>query len=86
MLTTPRHRVDELPDAERHGMGRITALLVDEFGGRYDSGVIEQCISEFLDEMSPTATITTYLPLLAERRVRERMRTQSSRALPGSAE
>jgi hypothetical protein len=43
----PRQCVDELPDAEQLGMGRITALLVDEFGGRYGSGVIEQFVSEF---------------------------------------
>ena len=73
---TPRQRVDELPDAEQLGMGRITTRLVDEFGGRYGSGVIEQFVSEFLDEMIPTATITTYLPLLAERSVRDRIRTR----------
>lgn len=43
----PRQRVDELPDAEQLGMRRITTLLVDEFGGRYGSGVIEHFISEF---------------------------------------
>ena len=81
MLMTPRQRVDELPDAEQLGMRRITTLLVDEFGGRYGSGVIEQFLSEFLDEMIPTATITTDLPLVAERSVRDRIRTRPPASL-----
>jgi hypothetical protein len=75
MRMVPSGHIDLLLSAEL-GMRRITSLLVDEFGGRYGSGVIEQFVSEFLDEMVPTATITTFLPLLAERGGRERTRAR----------
>lgn len=39
---------------------------------RADSAVIDRLIAEALDELTP-ATVSTFLPILVERRVRDRL-------------
>lgn len=66
--------INELADVEQLGLRRITGILIDEFEGAFAPGVIERFIAEFLDETIPTAKVTAFLPLLAERSVRDRIR------------
>lgn len=76
-----RH-IEELSVAEQIGVRRITSRLIDEFAGACNPGEIEQFVSEFLDEMIPSATVTRFLPLLAEHSVRDRVRAYPVPARP----
>ncbi len=45
---------------------------------------VERLIDEALDELTP-ANVTTYLPILVERRVRDRVQHRSTAAKPPTA-
>lgn len=57
------------------GMLRRNALtLAQEFVGVYAAETVEHCLRDSFERLAATATVTTYLPLLAERFARERLR------------
>lgn len=47
--------------------------LVDEFDGRVGPTTVERFLTSSYQELVPTATVPTYLPLLAERFARQRL-------------
>ena len=52
----------------------VTARLEPQFAGTFGAETIERFVVDSLDRLLPTAKVTTYLPLLAERFARERLR------------
>lgn len=50
------------------------ARLAREFDGVYGAETVERFLSSSLDQLADTATIPTFLPLLAERFARQRLR------------
>jgi protein-tyrosine-phosphatase len=67
-------RLDELPLDQQHLVRRVVARLEPDFAGTFGSETIERFVVDSLDQLMPTATITTYLPVLAERFAKERLR------------
>jgi hypothetical protein len=63
-------------DVERLEVVESVRPRLQELGAPAD---VDRAIDEALDELTP-ANVTTYLPILVERRVRDRMRRRSESA------
>ncbi len=66
--------LDALPLDQQHLVRRAAASLEREFAGTFGRETVERFVADSLEQLVPTATITTYLPLLTERFARERLR------------
>ncbi|WP_030483986.1 arsenate reductase ArsC [Nocardioides aequoreus] len=67
-MSTPTALPEHQPD-----LHNATARLAEEFRGRYGSETIARLLRSSYDELLATASIVTYVPLLAERFTRERL-------------
>lgn len=77
MTDTPmvsRRTWESLHMDERIALKRAAANLADEFGGIYGAETIERFLASSFDQFSSRSTITKFLPLLAERFARQRLR------------
>jgi arsenate reductase len=68
MTSTPVPPASELP-----ALGGAAHRLAAEFRGTYGAETIERFLHSSYDEFSSSATVRTYLPLLAERFARQRL-------------
>jgi arsenate reductase len=59
---------------QRAALVSAVARLTREFSGRFDTATIEWFLNASYDELAPRATVTNFLPLLAERFARQRLR------------
>ena len=66
--------LDALPLDQQHLVRRAAASLEHEFAGTFGRETVERFVADSLEQLVPTATVTTYLPLLTERFARERLR------------
>lgn len=67
-MSTPTTLPEHQPDLH-HATGR----LAEEFRGRYGAETIARLLRSSYDELLATASIVTFVPLLAERFARERL-------------
>ncbi len=74
---TLRSFMDELSVENRQIVRRACANLANEFVGVCGPETVERCVADSLSQLTPTATIPTFLPLLAERFARERLRAMA---------
>jgi len=72
MLHSPH--LDALPLDQQKLVRHASATLERELAGTFGPETIERFIIDSLDKLAPTATVTTFLPLLTERFARERLR------------
>ena len=54
---------------------RVVEQLVHEFAGVFARETVQACVLDSYERLQPGARITTYLPLLAHRFARERLRS-----------
>jgi protein-tyrosine-phosphatase len=66
--------VEELSDAERATVRTIVDRVALDVVGVFSVPTIERFVAESFVSLAHAATVTTYLPLLTERFVRERLR------------
>jgi arsenate reductase len=66
--------LDALPLDEQQLVRSVTSRLEPQFTGTFGPETIERFVLDSLDRMLPTTRITTYLPVLAERFAKERLR------------
>jgi protein-tyrosine-phosphatase len=66
--------LDALPLDQQTLVRHASATLEREFAGTYGPETIERFIIDSLEQLVPTATVSTFLPLLTERFARERLR------------
>ena len=66
--------LDMLPPDQQRLVLRSAAYLEQEFAGTFGRETVERFITDSLDELVPSATVTAFLPLLTERFARERLR------------
>ena len=66
--------VDQLPLAEQHLVRGVARRLENEFAGTFGRETIERFLADSLDQLVPNAKVTSFLPLLAERFARDRLR------------
>jgi len=68
MSTNPTNTLD------RHlALNSAVARLAEEFAGIYNAETIERFLQSSLEKLTDTATVTTFVPLLAERFARQRL-------------
>jgi arsenate reductase (thioredoxin) len=65
---------DNLPLNQQNLVSHATARLEREFDGIFGPETVERFIIDSLDQLAPTAKVTTFLPLLTERFARERLK------------
>ena len=65
---------DNLPLDQRQLVRSVTGRLQREFAGTFGAETIERFVVDSLEQLLPTAKITSFLPVLAERFARERLR------------
>ena len=65
--------IDALPLDQQHLVRSAAARLEREFTGTFGRETVERFIADSLEQLMPTATVTTFLPLLTERFARERL-------------
>jgi len=65
--------LDSLPLDQQHLVRRSAARLEDEFAGTFGRETVERFIADSLQQLVPTATVTSFLPLLTERFARDRL-------------
>jgi arsenate reductase len=63
-----------MPPDQQHLVHRVTAELEPQFSGTFGHETIQRFVVDSLDRLLPTATITTYLPVLTEKFAQERLR------------
>ncbi len=66
--------LDALPLDQQHLVRSVTSRLEPQFTGTFGPETIERFVLDSLDRLLPTTKITTYLPVLAERFAKERLR------------
>jgi protein-tyrosine-phosphatase len=66
-------RVSDLPLEQQHLVRRVVARLEPRFSGTFGPETIERFVTDSLEQLMPTATITTFLPVLAEKFAIERL-------------
>ncbi len=66
--------LEALPLNQQHLVRSAAASLEREFAGTFGRETVERFVADSLEQLVPTATITTYLPLLTERFARDRLR------------
>ena len=67
-------RMPSLPLDQQHLVRTVTARLEPEFAGTFGVETIGRFVVDSLEQLLPTATITAFLPLLAEKFARQRLR------------
>lgn len=66
--------LNELSVEARYLIRQAAARLHDQFQGVLNSETIERFLADSLDRLVPQANVTTWIPLLAERFTRDRLR------------
>jgi len=66
--------LEQLPDEVQHALSIAATTLAEEFAGTFGVETIEQFLATSYDQFAARARITTYLPLMAERFARQRLR------------
>ena len=66
-------RLANLPLDQRHLVHQVAAHLEPQFAGTLGKETIERFVIDSLEKLLPTAKITTFLPVLAEKFARERL-------------
>ena len=68
-------------------LGRVVELLTDEFAGVFAGEMVRDCVLDSYERLRSGARVLTYLPLLAHRFARERLRAcaLATGALPKDA-
>jgi protein-tyrosine-phosphatase len=66
--------LDALPLDQQHLVHSVTSRLEPQFIGTFGPETIERFVLDSLDRLLPTTKIATYLPVLAERFAKERLR------------
>lgn len=66
--------LEALPLDQQQLVRRSAAYLEREFVGTFGRETVERFIADSLEQLVPTATVTSFLPLLTERFARERLR------------
>jgi protein-tyrosine-phosphatase len=59
---------------QRHALRVVSATLHDEFGGTFSTETIERFLETSYDQFADRAKFTNFLPLMAERFARQRLR------------
>lgn len=66
--------LERLPLDQQHLVRTVTARLAPSFAGVFGTETIERFVLDSLEQLLPTARVTTYLPVLAEKFAKERLR------------
>ncbi len=66
--------LSHLPVDQQHLVRGVTARLESQFAGTFGVETIERFVVDSLDKLLPSATVTSFLPVLAEKFARERLR------------
>jgi protein-tyrosine-phosphatase len=66
--------MDDLTIDQRYAIASAAATLKDEFSGTFGVETIEQFLVTSYDQFANRATVTTFLPLMAERFARQRLK------------
>lgn len=66
-------RLDSLPLDQQHLVRKLTSTLEDKFAGTFGRETIERFVIDSLELLLPTATVTTFLPVLAEKFTKDRL-------------
>jgi protein-tyrosine-phosphatase len=67
-------QISNLPLDQQQTVRSVTSRLESTFTGTFGSETIQRFVIDSLEQLTPTATVTTYLPLLAEKFAKERLR------------
>lgn len=70
---TPPQAIDDLPLDLQHVVKSATSRLERQFAGTFGPETIERFLVDSVVRMVPTAKVTSFLPVLAERFARERL-------------
>jgi len=73
MMTTTARNWDSLSIDQQLALRTATANLGIQFAGIYGKETIERFLTTSFDQFASTATVTHFLPLLAERFARQRL-------------
>jgi protein-tyrosine-phosphatase len=71
---TTSHPVPDRGLDQAHALRSATERLAHEFEGTFGAETIERFLASSYDQFAGRATVTTFLPLLAERFARQRLR------------
>ena len=71
---TNRSRLEALPLDQQIVVRRVVANVAQSFAGTFGPETIERFVVDSLAQLVPTAKVTTFLPVLAEKFAKERLR------------
>ncbi|MGD9794239.1 MAG: arsenate reductase ArsC [Acidimicrobiia bacterium] len=63
-----------MPLDQRQLVNRVTATLQAQFSGTFGPETIQRLVIDSLEKLAPTATITSFLPVLTEKFTKDRLR------------
>jgi arsenate reductase (thioredoxin) len=84
---TDQQQLSDMPLDQQHLVRRVVGRLQPRFDGTFGPETIERFVADSLEQLLPTAKITTYLPLLAEKFAVQRLTAlgKVEGSLPSSA-
>lgn len=65
--------IDELPLDQQHLVRKVASRLQPQFDGTFGPETVERFVMDSLDRLLPTARVTSFLPVLAEKFAKERL-------------
>jgi arsenate reductase len=66
--------IDDLPLDQQHLVRTVTESLKREFAGTFGPETVQRFLTDSLEQLLPTAKVTTFLPVLTEKFTRDRLR------------
>lgn len=69
--------LDQLPAEHQQQVRKAAALLAAEFAGTFGPETVERCVADSYVRLLDGATVTMYLPMLAQRFARERLKAMA---------
>ena len=66
-------KIDDLSLDQQHLVHSVTSRIAPQFAGTFGTETVERFVLDSLEQLLPTAKISTYLPVLAEKFARQRL-------------
>jgi len=69
--------LDQLPAEHQLQVRKAAAMLAAEFAGTFGPETVQRCVADSYSRLLDEATVTMYLPMLAQRFARERLKAMA---------
>ncbi|MCU0268198.1 MAG: arsenate reductase ArsC [Acidimicrobiales bacterium] len=70
----PQPTIDDLPLDQQHTVRTVVARVAPQFAGTFGAETVERFVVDSMEQLAPSARVTKFLPVLAEKFAKDRLR------------